>query len=92
MIDKMEQGLVRIPSRKETTDKDLSTIEEVRRHLKALTVTYDTNSQGVTKRVYNSGANVVNHFGMSANSACIAAFELGVAPGPMVMPIFSKVA
>ena len=92
MIDKMEQCLIKIPSRRETTDRDLTTIEEVRRHLKALTVSYDTNSQGITKRVYNSGANIVNHFGMASNSACVAAFELGVAPGPMVMPVFRKVA
>ena len=92
MIDKMEQGLIRIPSKSLTTDRELSTIEEVRRHLKALTVTYETNSHGITRRVYNSGANIVNHFGMSMNSASLAAFELGIAPGPMTMPIFMKVA
>ena len=91
MVDKMQVGRIILPSRKMCSGKDLATLEEVRRHLRALTTKNETGPNGITKRVYDSGPLVANHFGMALNSAVVAAFDLGKKQaGPMVAPIFLK--
>jgi hypothetical protein len=90
MIDRMQLQKLILPSRRMCSGSDLATLEDVRRHLRALTTKNETGSNGMTRRVYDSGPMVMNHFGMAMNSAVVAAFELGVQPGPMVMPIFLK--
>lgn len=90
LIDKMEGGLVVLPSRSKSDAKRLGVINDVRRHLKNLIAKVEQTPSGVVKRVYLKGG-VENHYGMALNSACIAAFDLGVVdPGPMVLPVFTK--
>ena len=90
MIDRMQGGRIWLPARKAVSGKDLATLEDLRRHLRALTTKNEATSTGMTRRVYDSGPNIVNHFAMALNSAATAAFDLGQQPGPMVMPIFIK--
>ena len=90
LIDKMEMGLIVLPSRNACEGSSLTTLSDVRRHLKNLVAKVQQTATGITKRVY-LGGNTENHYGMSMNSAVLAAFELGIsAPGPMVLPVFSK--
>jgi hypothetical protein len=90
MIDKMQERKLVLPSRKMCSGSNLATLEDLRRHLRALTTKNETGGNGVTRRVYDSGPLVMNHFGMALNSATVAAFDLGTQPGPMVMPLFLK--
>ena len=91
MIDKMQVHRISLPSRKMTSGRDLATLEDVRRHLRALTTKNEAGPNGITRRVYDSGPMVMNHFSMALNSAVIAAFDLGrTQAGPMVMPVFLK--
>lgn len=92
MIDKIESQQIIIPARSQCSGSNLMALEEARRHLQALTIKYETNHKGVTRRVYDSGQNVRNHYGMAMNSCSLAAFEIGVAPGPMCLPVFRRVA
>jgi hypothetical protein len=87
-IDKMEGGLIALPSRAKCEGKALASMEDIRRHLKQLISRQEQMPSGLLKRVYLSGPNVQNHYGMALNNACLAAFELGIAPSPMVLPVF----
>lgn len=89
MQDRMEAGLLEIPSRRKCDNASLAVVENVRRHLKNLVSRVEESNVGVLKRVYIGGKGVENHYAMAMNSACIAAFDLGRhgAP-PMVIPIF----
>lgn len=90
LIDKMEGGFIVLPSRSKCDAKHLGVINDVRRHLKNLISKVEQSPTGVVKRVYLRGG-VENHYGMALNSACVAAFEMGVtSPGPMVLPVFTK--
>jgi len=90
MIDKLENGVIIMPSRSAVSSDMLSVLEDVRRHLKKLIVRYEYLEDGGVKRIYLGGANIENHYGMALNSASIAAFEFGTVSGPMVMPIFGR--
>jgi hypothetical protein len=90
-LDKLEQGQIVLPSRQACSGKQLASLEDVRRHLKQLICRNETLPSGLMKKVYLSGNGIENHYGMSMNSATIAAFELGIRPsGPMVMPVFRQ--
>lgn len=90
LIDKMEAGLIVLPCRDKCDAKNLGVINDIRRHLKNLIAKVEQTSAGMVRRVYLRGG-VENHYGMALNSCCIAAFDLGMtAPGPMVMPMFTK--
>lgn len=89
MIDRMEAGLVHLPSRKKSTGSALNTIEDIRRHLKQLVTKNEEGANGITKKTYLRGNGIENHYGMALNSALIAAYGLGFnSPGPMVLPVF----
>lgn len=89
MIDRMEQGLIEIPSKKLCSGQSLSTIEDVWRHAQKLVAKYETTPSGLAKRVYIRGHSIENHFGMSMNNACLAAFDMGKrSSGTCVMPIW----
>jgi hypothetical protein len=88
-IDRMEMGLVHLPSRSKATGSALSTIEDIRRHLKQLITKNEEGANGITKKVYLRGNGIENHYGMALNSALISAYGLGFnSPGPMVLPVF----
>lgn len=90
LIDKMEGGLIVLPDRSKCDSSHLTTINDVRRHLKNLVAKQEQSAGGIVKRVYLRGG-IENHYGMALNSACVAAFDLGIcAPGPMVLPVFTK--
>lgn len=90
LIDKMEAGLIVLPNRDKCDAKRLMVVNDLRRHLKNLIAKVEQTPSGVVKRVYLRGG-IENHYGMALNSACVASFDLGIcAPGPMVMPVFTK--
>jgi len=91
MLDKMEGGLILLPSRSLSDERGVAIIEDLRRHLKRLVTKTEISSRGVPVRTYISGPGLENHYGMALNSAVLAAYELGVMPGPMVTPIFSSI-
>ena len=89
MQDRMEGGYLQLPARSKCEGQGLQKVEDARRHLKALVSRVEENHYGQLKRVYVSGKGVENHLAMAMNSACIAAFELGLQSAPtMVIPIF----
>ncbi len=88
-IDYMEQGLIGTPSKARSKGKQLTALEDFRRHCKQLISREEQMPGGGVKRVYLRG-DIENHLGMALNSCRIAAFEIGTHPGPMVMPIFHK--
>lgn len=90
LIDKMEGGLVVLPNRAKCDQVHLGLINDLRRHLKNLIAKTEQSPNGMVRRVYLKGG-VENHYGMALNSACVAAFDLGITtPGPMVLPVFTK--
>lgn len=91
MIDRMEMGQIQLPARRGTEGEIAHQIENVRRHMKKLVAKHEEKADGTMKRVYLRGRNVENHYGMAANNACLAGFELGLqGGGPMVLPVFKK--
>lgn len=89
MQDRMEGGYLQMPARNQCEGLGLKKVEDARRHLKALVSRVEENNTGQLKRVYVSGKAVENHLAMAMNSACVAAFELGIHGAPtMVIPIF----
>jgi hypothetical protein len=91
MIDRMEAGFIQLPSRKLSESRGIVLVEDMRRHLKQLVCKTEMSSRGVPIRTYLRGPGIENHYGMSLNNCVLAAFELGIQPGPMVMPIFADV-
>ena len=89
-IDKMEAGLIRLPARRLCEGQALSRVEDARRHLKELIVKYETDKNGSTRKTYAHGPNIENHYGMSSNSATLAAYTFGGQASPMCLPVFSK--
>ena len=86
----MEGGLVVLPNRAKCDQVHLGLINDLRRHLKNLIAKTEQSPNGMVRRVYLKGG-VENHYGMALNSACVAAFDLGITtPGPMVLPVFTK--
>jgi len=93
MIDRMEQGVVMLPGRKECRGTSLTALERVRYHCKQLIAKEEMTNSGVMRRVFIGGQGIENHFAMAMNSCLIAAYELGrKGAAPMVMPVFRKFA
>ena len=90
-IDKMEAGLIRYPARRLCESLPLSRLEDVRRHLKELIVRYDTDKSGRTQKTYARGPNIENHYGMSCNSATLAAYTFGSQAATTVLPVFRRI-
>lgn len=89
MIDRMEMGRICLPSRAKMEGERLSRLEDIRRHLKQMIARTEADANGVPRKRYLRGANIENHYGMAMNNATLAAFDLGVTQGPMVMPVFA---
>lgn len=89
-VDAMEAHLLRYPSRSKLEVLPLSRAEDVRRHLKRLTVKYEEDSQGRVHRVYAQGQHIENHYAIACNNCRIAAYHFGHQATPMVMPVFLK--
>jgi hypothetical protein len=88
MVDRFEAGKILLPNRRKLSGKDLTSIEDFRRHCKNLVAKIEETPSGMLKKTYLSGR-VENHYGMALNSCIVSAFELGMAnSGPTVMPIF----
>jgi hypothetical protein len=91
MIDRMEQGLVMFPNRKECRGTNLTALERSRYHCKQLIAKEEMTNSGVMRRVFIGGQGIENHFAMAMNSSLIAAYELGYgAAAPMIVPVFRK--
>ncbi len=91
MIDRMEQGLVMLPNRKECRGTNLAALERSRYHCKQLIAKEEMTNSGVMRRVFIGGQGIENHFAMAMNSSLIAAYELGYgAAAPMIVPVFRK--
>lgn len=90
MIDRFEAGGIVLPNRKRLDGKALQSMEDFCRHCKNLVAKIEETPGGMLKKSYMSGR-IENHFGMSLNSAVLAAFQLGMgSSGPMVLPVFGN--
>jgi len=89
-IDNLEAHLLYFPARQKCSDLPLARLVDVRRHLKKLTVKFETDKRGNVTRAYAAGPNIENHYGMACNNCMTAAYRFGGQATPMVMPVFIK--